>query len=74
MLGRFSAVMVGCDLAFIKLAPFRVCQVFNIVSNGNNHLIGYKSLFHKIKRKKVCHLPDNELRLLKLIRTVKHLS
>lgn len=51
--GGLSAVRVGLDRSGISRPAFRICQIFHIVCNIQNELIGDQSLLHEVKGKDV---------------------
>ena len=71
---NLPSIVIRLNSAVILCPSCRIGQVLNVVANGENHLIGDKSLVHQVQHKQVCHFPDNQLRLLRLVGTVQYLT
>ena len=71
LLWCFSAVAVNDNLAAVIAFAL---QIFDIIADRQNHLIGDKVLVHKIEYQQISHLADNELCLFKIIRYLQNLS
>ena len=74
LLGHLPPIGVGFNPAAILRPPRRIGQVFNVIADGQHHLVGDKPLVHQIQHEQIRHLADDEPRLLRLVRAMQHLS
>ena len=74
LFGNLPTVGVFLHCAVILCPSCRIGQVLNVVADCENHLVGDKPLVHQAQYKQVRHFPHNQLRLLRLIRTVQYLT
>ena len=69
VLGDLAAVAVNGDLAAVCSGG----HILNIVTHGQHHLIGDKTVFHQIQHQPLRHFADNEAGLVEGIRVMQYL-
>ena len=74
MLWHNSAIPVCFHLSTVFFPAFRVCQILNIIPDIKHKLVCHKLFLHKIEHQCIGHLTDNDFCLVKIIRTMKHLT
>ena len=74
LFGNLPPVGVFLHCTVILCPSCRIGKVLNVIADGENHLVGDKSLVHQVQHKQVRHFPDNQLRLLRLVGTVQYLT
>ena len=68
------SIVIRLNSAVILCPSRRIGQVLNIITNGENHLVGDKSLVHQVQHKQVRHFPDNQLCFIRLVWAVQNLT
>ena len=63
-------VMVFYYIAVILFPTLRVSQIFDVIANRDNKLVGDKAFVNQVHREKVRHFPKDEPRFVCLIRLV----
>ena len=74
LLGYRAAVAVLFDRAVIAPPPCRVGQVFDVVADRDNDLVGDVALVYQVERKQVGHFAQHEPRLIRLVGALEHLT
>ena len=74
VLRNFSPIAVRGDFSLILAAFSGVCQIFDIISHGQNNLVCDKTFVHQIKNQKVCHLLYHQPCLFKRIGALQNLT
>ena len=69
-----AAVSVCFDGTVVGGSPGGIGQVFDIVADGEDNLVGYDFFIYKIEGELVCHFFQNELCFVCLVRTMQNLS
>lgn len=73
LLWNRAAVAVCFDGTVVGGSPGGIGQVFDIVADGEDNLVGYDFFIYKIEGELVCHFFQNELCFVCLIRTMQNL-
>ena len=74
LLRDFSSVAVGFDFAVVSGLPDRIGQILNVVTDGENHLIGDKTLLHQIQNELVRHFADDKSGFVCFVGTLQDLT
>ena len=71
---NLPSVLVRCDGAAIFFPAFFVRQIFDVVSDCQNNLVGRQSLVNHVQNERVRHFAGDAFRFLKIIRALQNLS
>ena len=74
LLRNLSSVAVGFNLTVVSGFPDRIGQILDVITDGENHLIGDKTLLHQIQNKLICHFADDKFCLVGFVGTVQDLT
>ena len=74
VLGDPASVTVYGHFSLILVPDIRIRQVFDVVTDRQDQLVGDKSFVHQIQSQRVYHLPEDQTGFIKGVRTLKHLS
>jgi len=73
MLGNLSPVAVRHNLSAIVCIKCRICNIFNVITDGKHKLIRHKTPFHQIQRQRIRHLLHHQPRALRVVGAMQYL-